>query len=100
MNVVGPINSPSSKGHKFLLAMTDYFSKLVEAISLKEVKVENVVNFIRTNLVYLTPCFINKIECTSHVCQDLFIHTCDNNIVIQISVYYKSDYIFQTDQTV
>ena len=80
--------------------MTDYFSKLVEAISLKEVKVENVVNFIRTNLVYITPDFINKTECTSHVCQDLFIHTCDNNIVIQISVYYKSDYIFQTDQTV
>ena len=51
MNVVGPINSPFSKGHKFNLAVTDYFSKLAEAISLKEVKVENVVNFIRTNLV-------------------------------------------------
>ena len=45
MNVVGPINSPSCKGHKFILAMTDYFSKLAEAISLKEVKAENVVNF-------------------------------------------------------
>ena len=68
MNVVGLINSPSSKGHKFILAMTDYFSKLAEAISLREVKVENVVNFIRTNLVYVTPNFINKTECTSHIC--------------------------------
>ena len=68
MNVVGPINSPSCKGHKFILAMTDYFSKLAEAISLREVKVENVVNIIRTNLVYVTPGFINKTKCTSHIC--------------------------------
>jgi hypothetical protein len=43
----------------------------------------------------VTPGFKSKTECTSHVCQDLFIHTCDDNVVIQISVYYKSDYILQ-----
>jgi hypothetical protein len=41
----------------------------------------------------VTPSFKSKTECTSHVCQDLF--TCDDNVVIQISVYYKSDYILQ-----
>jgi hypothetical protein len=51
MDVVGPIHPPSSKGHKFILATTDYFSKW-EEVALKEVKVENVENFIRTNLIY------------------------------------------------
>jgi ribonuclease HI len=52
MDVVGPINPPSSKGHKFILAATDYFSKWAEAVPLKEVKAENVEDFIRTNLIY------------------------------------------------
>jgi hypothetical protein len=51
MDVVGPIHPPSSKGHKFILATTDYFSKW-EEVALKEVKAENVENFIRTNLIY------------------------------------------------
>ena len=46
------INPPSSKGHKFILAATDYFSNWAEAVALKEVKAENVENFIRTNLIY------------------------------------------------
>jgi hypothetical protein len=44
--------SPSSKGHKFILAATGYFSKWAEAVALKEVKAENVENFIRSNLIY------------------------------------------------
>ena len=52
MDVVGPSYPPSSKGHKFILAATDYFSKRVEAVALKEVKAENVEHFIRTNLIY------------------------------------------------
>nr|XP_009778822.1 PREDICTED: uncharacterized protein LOC104228114 [Nicotiana sylvestris] len=34
------------------LAVTDYFSKWAKAFSLKEVKKENVANFIRVNIVY------------------------------------------------
>ena len=52
MDVVGPIYPPSSKGHKFILAATDYFSKWAEAVPLKEVKAENFKDFIRTNLIY------------------------------------------------
>ena len=37
MDVVGPISPPSSKGHRFILAITDYFSKWAEAIPLREV---------------------------------------------------------------
>jgi len=34
MDMVSLINLPSSKGHRFILAITDYFSKWVEAIPL------------------------------------------------------------------
>jgi hypothetical protein len=52
MDVVGPIYPPSSKGHRFILAATDYFSKWSEVVVLKEVKAENVEDFIRNNLIY------------------------------------------------
>ena len=51
MDVVGPL--PKSSGrHLYILAVTSYFSKWAEAVSLKELKKENVVNFIRVNSVY------------------------------------------------
>jgi hypothetical protein len=52
MDVVGPIHPTSSKGHKFILVATDYFSKWVEVVALIEVKAKNVENLIRTNLIY------------------------------------------------
>ena len=36
----------------YILAATDYFSKWAEAVPLREVKKETVVNFIRTHLIY------------------------------------------------
>jgi len=36
----------------YILAATDYFSKWAEAISLKEVKKENVVDFIHTHIIF------------------------------------------------
>ncbi|XP_075660455.1 uncharacterized protein LOC142630347 [Castanea sativa] len=42
----------SSGGHLYILAATDYFSKWAEAVPLREVKKETVVNFIRTHLIY------------------------------------------------
>jgi hypothetical protein len=46
MDVVGPIHPPSAKGHRFILAATDYFSKCSKVVTLKEVKAENVEDFI------------------------------------------------------
>ena len=52
LDVVGPIAPKSSDGHSYILAATDYFSKWAEAVPLKEVKKENVVNFIKVNIIH------------------------------------------------
>ena len=52
MDVVGPISPPSSKGRRFILAITDYFSKWAEAIPLKEVKASNVIKFVKHHVIY------------------------------------------------
>ena len=36
----------------YILAATDYFSRWAEAVLLKEVKKENVVNFIKSNIIF------------------------------------------------
>ncbi|KAK4409602.1 hypothetical protein Sango_0033200 [Sesamum angolense] len=51
LDVVGPLTK-SSGGHLYILAATDYFSKWAEAVPLKEVKKENVADFIRTHVIY------------------------------------------------
>ncbi|KAL0427481.1 UNVERIFIED_CONTAM: hypothetical protein Slati_2922900 [Sesamum latifolium] len=48
---VGPMTK-SSGGHLYILAATNYFCKWAKAVPLKEVKKENVADFIRTNIIY------------------------------------------------
>ncbi|CAM8997431.1 unnamed protein product [Rhodiola kirilowii] len=52
LDVVGPINPKASNGHTYILAATDYFSKWAEAVTLREVKKENVVEFITKHIIY------------------------------------------------
>jgi len=52
MDIVGPISPPSSKGHRFILAITDYFSKWAEAIHLREVKASDVIKFLKHHVIY------------------------------------------------
>ena len=52
IDVIGPIDPPSSRGHRFILAATDYFSKWAEAVPLREVKSDNVINFLERNIIY------------------------------------------------
>ncbi|KAH0672501.1 hypothetical protein KY284_023588 [Solanum tuberosum] len=51
LDVVGPLPKFSG-GHLYILVATDYFSKWAEAVALKEVKKDNVANFIRVNIIY------------------------------------------------
>nr|XP_051211944.1 uncharacterized protein LOC127329471 [Lolium perenne] len=52
IDAIGPIDPPSSRGHRFILAATDYFSKWAEAVPLREVKSDNVINFLERNIIY------------------------------------------------
>ncbi|CAM8905394.1 unnamed protein product [Rhodiola kirilowii] len=52
LDVVGPINPKASNEHTYILAATDYFSKWAEVVTLREVKKENVVDFIKQHIIY------------------------------------------------
>jgi hypothetical protein len=52
IDLIGQINPPSSKGHKFVLLATNYFTKWVEAIPLKNVTLENMVEFVKEHIIY------------------------------------------------
>ena len=52
IDLIGQIFPPSSKGHKFILVATDYFTKWVEAIPLKTVTSKNMVEFVKEHIVY------------------------------------------------
>src|SRR3954468_17711997 len=52
MDIMGPISPPSAKGHRFILAVTNYFSKWAEAIPLREVKTSDVIQFIKHHVIY------------------------------------------------
>ena len=52
IDLIDQIFSPSSKGHKFILVATDYFTKWVEAIPLKAVTSKNMVDFVKEHIVY------------------------------------------------
>ena len=52
MDVIGLINPPISKGHHFILAITDYFSKWAEVVFLKKVKTPKVIKFIKHHVLY------------------------------------------------
>jgi len=52
LDVVRPITPKLSASHFYILAATDYFSKWAEAIPLREVKKENVVDVIRMHIIY------------------------------------------------
>jgi len=52
IDLIGQIYLPSSKGHKFILVATDYFTKWVEAIPLKKVTSANIMDFEKEHIVY------------------------------------------------
>jgi hypothetical protein len=51
-DMIGKINPPSSKGHQFILAITDYFTKWVEAVPMKSIASKDVINFIKEHVIH------------------------------------------------
>jgi hypothetical protein len=52
MDMIGKINPPFRKGHQYILVITDYFTKWVEAIPMKSVTSNDVVNFIKEHVIH------------------------------------------------
>jgi hypothetical protein len=52
IDLIGQINPSSSQGHKFVLLATDYFTKWVEAIPLKKVTSEIMIEFVKEHIIY------------------------------------------------
>jgi hypothetical protein len=52
MDMIGKINPPSSKGHQFILAITDYFTKWVETVPMKSVASKHVINFVKEHVIH------------------------------------------------
>nr|CAD40251.2 OSJNBb0096E05.7 [Oryza sativa Japonica Group] len=52
IDMIGMINPPSSKGHKFILVATDYFTKWVQAIALKKVDSGDAIQLVQEHIIY------------------------------------------------
>jgi len=52
MDMIGKINPPSSKGHMWILAITDYFTKWVEAVPMKSVASKDVISFVKEHVIH------------------------------------------------
>jgi hypothetical protein len=53
IDMIGKINPPSSKGHQYILAITNYFTKWLEAIPMKSVTSKDVINFIKEHVIHM-----------------------------------------------
>jgi len=47
MDMIGQINPPFSKSHQWVLVVTDYFTKWVEALPMRSVASEDVINYVQ-----------------------------------------------------
>lgn len=52
MDVIGMVFPPSVRGHRYILLATDYFTKWVEAVPLKEVDQGTVIQFVKEHIIY------------------------------------------------
>jgi hypothetical protein len=52
MDMISKINPPSSKGHRFILAITDYFTKWVEVIPMKSMALNDIINFVKEHVIH------------------------------------------------
>jgi transposase InsO family protein len=52
MDMIGKIHPPSSKGHEWVLAITDYFTKWVEAVPMKSVASKDVISFVKEHVIH------------------------------------------------
>jgi hypothetical protein len=52
LDFIGQIHPPSSKGHRFVLVATYYFTKWIEAVHLKNMTHKEVIEFITEHIIH------------------------------------------------
>jgi hypothetical protein len=52
LDFIGKIHPPSTKGHCFAIAATDYFTKWTEGIPLKNMTHKEVIGFITAHIIH------------------------------------------------
>ena len=52
LDFIGQIDPPSSKGHRFMLVATDYFTKWTESVPLKNMTHREVIEFIAEHIIH------------------------------------------------
>jgi hypothetical protein len=52
LDFIGEVHSASSKGHKFILVATDYFTKWTEAVPLRNMTHREVINFVQEHIIH------------------------------------------------
>jgi hypothetical protein len=52
LDFIGEVNPTSTKGHRFVLAATDYFTKWVKAIPLKNMTHRELIAFMLVHIIY------------------------------------------------
>jgi hypothetical protein len=51
LDIIGPINPPSSQQHKYILMTMDYFTRWSEALPLRVVNTNQVVSFLNSHII-------------------------------------------------
>jgi hypothetical protein len=52
LDFVGEVHPSSTKDHRFVLLATDYFTKWVEVVPLKNMTHREVINFVMEHIIY------------------------------------------------
>jgi hypothetical protein len=52
LDFIGEIHPGSSKGHRFILVATDYFTKWTEAVPLSNMTHWEVISFVQEHIIY------------------------------------------------
>jgi hypothetical protein len=52
LDFIGEIHPSSTKGHRFILMVTDYFSKGVEAVPLRNMTHREVISFVSEHIIH------------------------------------------------
>jgi len=77
IDVIGPISPPSDRGHRFILVITDYFSKCAEVVPLAKVKMINIINFIKHQHPSIWCPLKDHPWQRSLICEQIILSVCD-----------------------